>query len=258
MQTALITGASGGIGYELAKLCAKDGNRVVLVARSAEQLANVAAELSSLGAAETLVLAKDLSAPHAAREVHQELTARAIAVDVLINNAGYGLAGKFVDLDSAAQLNMIALNITALTELTHHFLGAMIARGTGRVLNISSTAAFQPGPLMAVYYATKAYVLSFSEALSEELRGTGVTATCLCPGATRTGFGERANMGASRLFKAPTVMDADDVARIGYAAMKKGKPLVIAGPYNAALAFSVRFTPRWLIPKITRALHERV
>ena len=181
MSTALITGASGGIGYELAKLFARDHQNLVLVARSGDQLARVATELQAYGVTvKTVVL--DLALPVAPKFLYDQLQRESIAIDILVNNAGFGAFGDFAQMPEAEILGQIQLNITALTELTRLFLPPMLSRHNGRVMNVASTAAFQPGPLMAVYYATKAYVLSFSEAIANELHKSGVTVTCFCPG----------------------------------------------------------------------------
>src|SRR2546428_5424528 len=198
-KTALITGASGGIGYELALLFAKDGFDCILVARSQDKLEELAARLESEFRVRTLVLPKDLSKPSAVDEIHEEVTAASMPVDVLVNNAGFPVFGLFRESDLEAELEMLQVNVVALTALTKLLLKPMLARRDGRILNLGSTAAFAPGPLMTVYYASKAYVLSFSEALANELEGTGVSVTCLCPGATRTGFQKRAVMEDSRL-----------------------------------------------------------
>ena len=176
---------------------------------------------------------------------------------VLVNNAGYGLGGPFADTDLRKELDMIQVNIAAVTHLTKLFLKPMVARKFGRILNVASTAAFQPGPLMSVYYATKAYVLSFSEAIAEELGGSGVTVTALCPGPTETGFADVAEVSNARLFKLARPMTSAEVARIGYDAMNKGRRIVIAGLKNKVLAQSVRISPRRVVTRIARALQER-
>ena len=198
--TVLITGASGGIGYELAKLFARDHHNLVLVARSADKLAQVAHELQALGVT-VKTIALDLAAPPAPKFLFDQLQREGIAIDILINNAGFGAFGDFAQMAEAEIHGQIHLNITALTQLTRLFLPPMVARHNGRIMNVASTAGFQPGPLLAVYYATKAYVISFSEAIANELRNTGVTVTCFCPGATHTGFAARAGVEKSRLFK---------------------------------------------------------
>jgi hypothetical protein len=256
-QTVLITGASSGIGYELAKLFARDHYNPVLIARSGERLTQVATELSQLGV--TLkTLALDLAAPPAPKFLFDQLLRENIRVDILINNAGFGAFGEFAAMPEAEILGQIQLNITALTQLTRLFLAPMLSRRQGKIMNVASTAAFQPGPLMAVYYATKAYVLSFSEALANELRGSGVTVCCFCPGATNTGFAKRAGTEGSRLFKQIGAMDAATVARDGYRGLMKGKTLVISGTHNWLVAESVRFAPRKMVTAVSRWIAEKV
>lgn len=258
-RTALITGASGGIGRDLAKLFAQNGYDLVVVARSGEALLRLAEELGSKHGARVTVVSKDLSTPQASEEIYRQLTEQAIPIDVLVNNAGFGTYGFFFETDPVGLQEMMQLNMVALTLLTRLFLKDMITRRSGKILNVASTAAFQPGPLMAVYYATKAYVLSFSEALANELRGTGVSVTVLCPGPTRTGFQKRASMEESNLADGGTlpVQDSETVARAGYDALTKGKTLVITGWMNRLLAFSVRLGPRRLVTAITRRLQEK-
>src|ERR1700687_5397122 len=222
MSTVLITGASGGIGYELAKLFARDHHDLVLVARSADKLGQVAAELQVHGVTvKTIVL--DLALPVAPKFLYDQLQRENVAIDILINNAGFGAFGEFAQMPEEEILGQIQLNITALTLLTRLFLPSMVQRRAGKIMNVASPADFQPGPLMAVYYATKAYVLSFSEAIADELRNSGVTVTALCPGPTETGFAAVAKMGGSRLFKMTRPARSDAVARAGYEAMKRGK-----------------------------------
>ena len=252
-EKALITGASSGIGLELARLCAKDGCDVVLVARSEGKLRELAAELGRDCGVAAHVIALDLAQPNAAEELVRRLPC---AVDVLVNNAGFGVAGPFVGTDLTKELEMIQVNIVALTQLTKLLLPPMVARRRGRVLNVASTAAFQPGPLMAVYYATKAYVLSFSEAIADELRHSGVTVTALCPGPTETGFAAVADMTQSRLFNVARPMGSAAVARAGYAAMRRGKRVAIPGVKNKLLTQSVRVSPRRLVTAIVRKLQE--
>ncbi len=257
MSTVLITGASGGIGYELAKLFARDHHNLVLVARSAEKLSQVAAELQAHGVTvKTIVL--DLALPVAPKFLYDQLQRENIAIDILINNAGYGAFGDFATMPEEEILGQIHLNITALTHLTRLLLPAMIERHAGRIMNVASTAAFQPGPLMAVYYATKAYVLSLSEAIANEVRKSGVTVTCFCPGATHTGFAERAGTQDSRIFKQFGAMPADKVARDGYRALMQGRTVAISGAHNWAVAQSVRFAPRSLVTAISRWVAEKV
>lgn len=257
-QTALITGASGGIGYELAKLFAKDHHNVVLVARSAPKLTQFADELQRQFGVSAKAIPLDLTAAPAPQFLFDQLQREGIAVDILVNNAGYGVLGEFGKVSLEENLGQIQLNVTALTHLTKLFLGPMIERHSGRILNVASIAGFQPGPLMAVYYATKAYVISFSEALANELSGSGVTATCLCPGATDTGFQGRAGVADTKLFRAIRPMDAKAVARDGYRGLMAGKTMVISGFRNWLLAESVRFSPRKLVTTISRKVLDKV
>jgi hypothetical protein len=257
-QTALVTGASGGIGWELARAFAAGGYDLVLVARSGGKLEQLAGELRNRHGVAVRVLAKDLTAHGAPDEIFQELEGVGTAVDVLVNNAGFATFGPFAETDLASELEEIQLNVAVLTHLTKRFLPGMLARRRGGVLNVASTAAFQPGPLMAVYYATKAYVLSFSEALGEELRGSGVTVTALCPGPTATGFQARAEMQDSGLFTGPLkVMDAAAVARAGYEGFRKGKRIVIPGLINKLGVQSVRVSPRALATRLVGAMQAK-
>ncbi len=254
-EVALVTGASGGIGEDLARLIAAGGRDVVLLARSAPKLQTLADELSLAYNISATVLAMDLSVPGAADEIARTLAERRIVIDMLINNAGFGTHGAFARENSVEQSRMLQVNVVALTMLTRFLLPGMIERRRGRILNVASTAAFQPGPLMAVYYASKAYVMSLSLALTEEMAGTGVTVTCLCPGPTRTGFQERAQLGKSRLFGVTSVMSSADVARAGYDALLAGRALVVPGMANKIGAQSVRFVPRRVAAKIAGALN---
>jgi uncharacterized protein len=256
MAAAIITGASTGIGREFAFLCAHEGYDLVLVARSKFQLEIVASEIRETTGRSVVVIAKDLSDPKVPLEIYNEVACTELPVEVLINNAGFGLLGHFWELDEAEQMRIIQLNIGALTHLCRLFLPAFIERRRGRILNVASTAAFQPGPLMSVYYASKAYVVSFSEALHNEARDYGVTVTALCPGPTRTEFDKRAGASSTNLFKRRKVMDALEVARIGMDAMKAGRPLAIAGRMNAAIAFLTRFAPITVTAGIARRFQE--
>jgi hypothetical protein len=256
MPIALITGASTGLGREFARLCARDGFDLVLIARSRPQLEELAAEIQANTSRTTRVIEKDLSIPDAAREVFDELTSAGLKLELLINNAGFGLVGRFWELDEQQQMQMVQLNVAALTHLTRLFLPGFVQRRRGQILNVASTAAFQPGPLMAVYYASKAYVVSFSEAVHNELRDCGVTVTTLCPGPTETEFDKRAGVTNTRLFKGRNVMDATAVAQIGLAAMKAGKPLVVAGRINTVMAFLTRFAPRQFTASMARRFQE--
>jgi short-subunit dehydrogenase len=257
-RTALITGASGGIGYEFAKLLAKDCSVLVLVARSLDRLREVKKELESSAGVSVRIIAEDLSKPGAAEEIYRELENENISVDILINNAGIGNLGKFAETDWQKDAEMISLNIVALTHLTKLFVKGMIERKNGKIVNVASTAAFQPGPLMAVYYASKAYVLSFSEAIANELKDTGVDVTVLCPGPTATGFVKAAAMGESWLFKIRRPARALDVARYGYKAMAKGKTVAIHGIMSKIVIFSIRLAPRNILRSIARRLNENV
>jgi short-subunit dehydrogenase len=254
--TALVTGGSGGIGLELAKVLARNGHDLVLVARSRDTLEAAAGQLEGKFDVKAHVFAADLTRTDAPEAIFDFLQNENIAIEVLVNNAGFGLGGEFADTKLQRELDMIQVNISALTHLTKLFLPPMIKRKSGRVLNVASTAAFQPGPLMAVYYATKAYVLSFSEALSEELRNSGVTVTALCPGPTQTDFADAAEIGSSRLFNTFGVADAADVAQYGFDAMMHGKRLAIPGFKNKIIAQANRFSPRALTAKIARIAQE--
>ena len=254
---ALITGASGGIGYELAKLFAKDHHNLVLVARNGSRLAQVADELQRQFGITVKTFALDLAEPAAPQSLFAQLQSAGVAVDILVNNAGYGRYGEFAEVSLEDNLGQIQLNVTALTELTKLFLGPMLERRSGKIMNVASTAGFQPGPLMAVYYATKAYVISFSEALANELADKGIVVTCLCPGATETGFAGRAGNDATRLFKNLRPMDAKAVARAGYRGLLKGKTLVIPGFRNSLVAESIRVSPRKMATAVSRWISER-
>jgi short-subunit dehydrogenase len=253
--TALITGASSGIGLELAKIFARNGHDLVLVARRKDALDTLAETLVREHGVGVRVIPKDLSDPAAPKEIHAELEDNSIPVDVLVNNAGFGVRGPFAELGVDEQLEMLQVNVVALTDLTRLFVPDMLRRGRGRVLNLGSTAGLVPGPLMAVYYATKAYVFSFSQALSNELAGSGVTVTVLVPGATRTGFADRAGSSESRLFRGAT-MDPRSVAEIGYRGLMQGRAIVVAGLQNRALAFSIRLAPRRVLSQVARRLNE--
>jgi uncharacterized protein len=256
-KTALITGASSGIGYELALLFAADGFDCILVARSQDKLKELAARLEGEHRVKTLVLPKDLAKPSAVDEIYEEVSAASMEVDVLVNNAGFPVFGLFSETDLEVELEMLQVNVVALTALTKLFLRGMVARRHGRVMNLASTAAFEPGPLMAVYYASKAYVLSFSEALANEVRGTGVTVTALCPGPTRTGFQKRGVMEDSRLVQGQ-IADARSVALAGYRGLMAGKTMVIPGFTNKLVPWIVRTSPRSVLTRVVRRMQERV
>lgn len=254
-KTALITGASSGIGRELSGLFAADGDNVVLVARSEDKLNSLAAELRQRFGVEALVLSRDLSDPAAPAAIFEALQARGVQVDFLVNNAGYGIHGLFAENQWADELNMMQVNMVAMTHLTKLFLPGMLERGFGRVLNVGSTGSFAPGPLMAVYCASKAYVLSFSEAVADELRGSGVSVTALCPGVTITGFQERAQVNDIRMVKSGA-MSAQRVAKLGYQAMMKGRSLIVPGVHNRLLAVSMRPVPGSWAARAGRILME--
>ena len=256
-KTALITGASGGIGYELALLFARDRFDCILVARSRDKLDELAARLESEFRVKTLVVARDLSKPTAVDEIYEEVSAASMSIDVLVNNAGFPVYGRFVDTDWQTELDMLQVNVVALTALTKLFVRGMVERRNGRILNLASTAAFVPGPLMAVYYASKAYVLSFSQALANELQGTGVTVTALAPGPTRTGFQKRGVMEDSRLVRGQ-IADAKSVAAAGYRGMMRGKTIVIPGFSNKLIPWVARVSPRGTVTRVVRRMQERV
>ncbi len=255
-QTALITGASGGIGYELAKLFARDRHNLVLVARSGDKLVQLANDLQGQCRITVKTVAIDLAATLSPQFLFDQLRREGIQIDVLVNNAGYGNFGEFANLPLDDALGQINLNITALTALTRLFVPSMVERHSGKIMNVASTAGFQPGPLMAVYYATKAYVISFSEALANELSKSGVTVTCFCPGATETGFAMRAGNDKTRLFQKLKPMNVKTVAADGYRGLMKGKTLVISGVRNWLVAESVRFAPRKTVTAISRWITE--
>jgi len=253
---ALVTGASSGIGAELAREAAKDGHDLVLVARRCEPMEALAAELKSTGV-EVNVIPADFGQPRGATELMKIVDERGLVIDTLINNAGHGDSGRFDQEDPVKISSMLQVNIVALTELTRLVLPKMLARGRGRVMLVASTAAFQPGPEMAVYYATKSYVLSFGRAIGYELRHTGVTVTTLCPGPTTTEFAQVAHMEGSALLSGPMpVMSAAEVARQGYAALKAGLPQIITGLLNNIIAVSTRFTPTSVLLTIAGHLNR--
>lgn len=252
---AVVTGASGGIGLELARELAARGFSLALAARSEDKLAQVAAELSAAHRVRTEPIAVDLAALDGPARLAARLEASAIAPEVLVNNAGVGMHGPFADADPVALEAMLRLNVTSLAVLTRLLLPGMRARGRGRILNVASTAGFVPGPFMAGYYASKAFVLSLSVALAEELRGSGVTVTALCPGPTASDFAERSGNARSRLFRRG-VMEARPVARAGVEGMLAGKGIVVPGLTNRVLASSSGLGPRWLAARIARFLNE--
>ena len=254
MAMALITGASSGIGLELARVFAKNGIDVILAARSEDKLKALAKELTDHYGIKAEGMASDLSVQGAAQVLYDQVKKKGWVIDYLVNNAGFGTSGAFAQSDWAQEAAMLNVNMVALTHLTRLFLPDLRAQKRGRILNVASTAAFQPGPFMAGYFATKAYVLSFSEALAEELSGTGVTVTALCPGPTQSGFQDRANLGGSRLFSYRTLPTSAAVAQFGYRAMQKGKRVAIHGLWNKMLVQANRGAPRRLSTAIARIL----
>jgi short-subunit dehydrogenase len=254
---ALVTGASAGIGRELARRFARGGHDLVLSARRADELRALAGELTAQHGVAARAIPADLADPAAPQRLYDETASAGLTVDVLVNNAGFGVYGPFAQADPGRLMAMLQVNVVALTHLTRLFVPGMVTRGRGRVLNVASTAAFLPGPLMAAYFASKAYVLSLSEALAHELRGTGVTVTCLCPGPTRTEFGTAAAMDGSKLFDGPNVAEAGPVAEAGYRATMRGKRVVVPGLLNRLSSFGTRFMPRSALMRIVRRMQER-
>jgi uncharacterized protein len=254
--TALITGASSGIGLELAKLFARDHHNLILVARKSDRLRRATAQLKDISGSTPRIIACDLADLQSPSAIFNQLAGE--PVDYLINNAGFGLGGPFSQTDRKTELDMIHVNVSALVDLTKQFLPGMLARKSGRIMNVASTAAFQPGPLMAIYFASKAFVLSFSEAIAEELSDSGVTVTALCPGLTASDFQRRAGIENVKLVKNKSagVMSAEKVARIGYRGMMVGKIIVIPGLLNKLGVQSLRLGPRAIIRKAARKLQE--
>jgi uncharacterized protein len=255
-ETALITGASAGLGAELARLFARDKHDVILVARRQDRLDALAAELTEKHGIAAHVVPEDLASRGAAERIAAAVRSFGVRVDFLVNNAGFGTSGVFAELDTARELEEIQVNVTALVHLTRIFLPEMIARRSGRVLNLGSSAGFQPGPFMAVYYATKAFVNSFTEALSFELKGTGVTATVSCPGATETEFATVAGNEKSLLFQASAPMTAPEVAEHAYRAMMRGEAIAVPGIKNKAGIQSLRVAPRRAVLALTAKLNR--
>ncbi len=257
MKTALITGASSGIGLELARFFAKDKHNLVLVARSEGKLKELAEELQNQYGISVKIISKDLSKINAAQEIYDQLKIQNINIDFLINNAGFGEFGFFHETAWEKEEMMINLNITALTQFTKLFVKDMVQRKYGKIMNVASTASFQPGPLMAVYYATKSYVLFFSEAIANELQDKGVTVTALCPGPTESGFQAAATLGESKLVKGKKLPSSLEVAEYGYKAMMNGETVAIHGVMNWIMAQSIRFTPRKLATTIVRIMSDK-
>lgn len=256
-MTALVTGASAGIGEALAVELAKQKFNLILVARRADRLDALAQRLTAEHGIRAHTIAADLAAQGAADKLFADVAARGLTVDILVNNAGLGQNGAFHELPADTMLQLLQVNIVALTALTRAFLPAMIERKRGHVLHVGSVAGFMPGPGMAVYYASKAYVASFSDALAAELQGTGVSSTNLCPGATESEFAAVADMQTSRLFSTQPVMSAQEVAAAGVAGMLAGKPTVIPGLNNKAAVLSAKLTPRALNTRITQWINGK-
>lgn len=252
---ALITGASGGIGLEFARICAKNKLNAVLVARNEEKLEEVKKELEAEGVT-VYVVPADLTREEEVDKVFAFTERNNLNVSILINDAGFGDFGEYSSCDYAKQRDMVNLNVLALMKLTRLYLPAMAENRGGKILNVASIASFQPGPLMSVYYASKAFVLSFSEALHSELKKTGVTVTALCPGPIRTGFEKAANLSNSGLFKNMKVASAAQVASFGYKKMNKGKAVAVYGATNKLLIFLSRFAPRSFVRKVVHKIME--
>jgi len=251
-----VTGASGGIGVDLAECYARDGYDLILTARSEDALKSVATRLSNAFGVKATAIANDLGAIGGGKKLADEIAKRGLTVDVLVNNAGFGHAGALTTAPLATSLGMIDLNVRALVELTHLYWDEMLKRGRGGVLNVASTAAFQPGPLMAIYYASKAYELTFSEALWEEARGTGVHVSCLCPGATASGFRERAGTGKTNLGAAMAVMPSMPVAEEGYRGWQRNKRVVVTGARNRVGAELAQILPRSIVLRLVRNIQS--
>ncbi|MBI2436794.1 MAG: SDR family oxidoreductase [Candidatus Magasanikbacteria bacterium] len=250
-HTVLITGASTGIGYELAKLFARDKYNLVLIARNEERLEKVALELKNSYGIEVIHIGTDLAIPHAPQDIFHKLREKEITIDILVNNAGVGVYGNFAETDLNKEINMIDLNISSLVKMTKLFLPQMEIKRHGRILNVASLAGFMPGPGMAVYYASKAFVLHFSEALTKELKDSGITVTALCPGPTKTEFEKNADFSFSHALHR---MDAQTVAQIGYTALMKSTPVIIPGFRNKIFPLLIRFSPRRFVTYIVHKM----
>lgn len=255
--TALITGASSGIGKALAVEFAKHNHNLVLVARSKEKLEILKKELEKSYSITVTTITADLTTHSAPDAVYHEVEEQGIFIEYLVNNAGFGHFGEFADTEWHIEEEMIELNITALTHLTKHFLTDMQIKKGGKIMNVASTAAFQPGPLMSVYYATKAYVLSFSEAIAEELAHKGITVTALCPGPTESNFQKVANLEGSGLFKGRKIPTSEEVAAFGFEAMMQGKRVAIHGKQNWLMAAGTRLAPRKIVTSIVKKISEK-
>lgn len=256
-KIALITGASSGIGYDLCPLFAADKYDLIIVARNKSKLEEISRQLTQQYQIKVIPIAMDLSMVDSADLLCAEIKKQSIEIEVLVNNAGFGLLGKFAGGDYQRLSEMMSLNIVTLTKLTRLLVPEMIGRGSGKIMNVASTAGFQPGPSMAVYYASKAYVLSFSEALANELEGSGVTVTTLCPGPTATLFQEIAGAKNTQLFSKANMMSSMEVALAGYRGMLEGKSLVIPGFRNKFLVILVKILPRQWVIKFVQKIQEK-
>lgn len=256
-KTVLITGASTGIGYELTKVFSKNGYNLVLVSRNSQKLEILAKEMEKQHDIKAKVIPKDLSKSSAPQELYDDIVADGIDIDVLVNNAGIGINGKFTDLSADKHMELIQLNIISLTMLCKLFGTDMVKRRSGSILNVASTAAFQAGPLMSTYYASKAYVLLLSEGLNNEFAQDGVNVSVLCPGPTDTEFAARADMSSAKIINVPWIMSAAKVAEICFSGLMRGKKIIIPGLMNKFIAFSTRFTPRSVLVLITRSLNQK-
>lgn len=255
-RSVLVTGATSGIGYELSRRFAQNGYNLVLVARNKAKLEQLAKELSQEFPIKAEIIPKDLAVTQASEEIFAELQSKSIHIDILVNNAGFNEYGLFSETNLHKELELIQVNLISLTCLTKLLLPGMLSKNFGKILNVGSTGSFVPGPLNAVYCATKAYVLSFSEAIDEELRGTGVTVTTLCPGATKTEFAQRAKMEDTKLFQG-SMMTAKEVSEIGYHALMQGKTIAIPGCANKLTICSLRLSPRKMIRKMVKGMMSR-
>jgi short-subunit dehydrogenase len=257
-ERVLITGASSGIGLELARVFARNGYPLIITATVESELAGVARELTHQHGVEVLFVAQNLLKPQAAEQLYSAVQSKRLRIDILVNNAGIGYRGAFVRQPLYTQMEMIRLNIESVVAMTRLFVPDMVSRGEGRVLNVASTGSFMAAPQMAVYHATKAFVLSFSEAVSSELKETGVTMTALCPGATDTHFFPRAEAVETTVFQKGNVMSPRDVAEEGYRALMKGERVHIAGGLNKAMVFSSRFVPEFILAKLAESIYADV
>ena len=256
-KTALITGASSGIGLALARHFAQDGYHLVLAARSVDKMQALADRLHSQFQVDVTVIGADLETNGGAVQLHADIKSRHIVLSALVNNAGYGAFGEFKDAALPQELAMMQLNMNTVVVLTKLFMPDLLAT-RGKILNTASTAAFQPGPYMAVYYATKAFVLSFSEAIASELEGTGVTVTALCPGPTASGFQDKADLSNSALVKGKKLPTSEEVAALGYRAMQRGQRVYIPGFVNWVMAQSIRFTPRNMVTRLVKTISRPI